>query len=220
MFYKSVDDISSRKASLLRDKFERIQMIEREQKRNPKVKLKDFYNRSALKGIGTAIAMVWLFQSTGFFIIVNYASFIYKISGTALRIELSTIVLSGAQILGGLVATRLGDTFGRKTTLIISLFGSATGLSTFAVHSYLHQNEYDVSDYKWVPEVCLSFVIFISSAGICALANTFVVENFPKKVIFNLFLFDCAVELKDLNADLFEQERYMRKSFLKNANIT
>lgn len=184
MFYKSVDGKSSREACLLRDEFERIQMIERERKQNPKIQPKDFYNRSALKSITIAIAMVWLFQSTGFYIIVNYASLIFKISGTALRTEISTIVLCSAQILGGLVATRLGDTFGRKTTLIISLFGSAIGLSTFAVHSYLRQNEYDVSQYKWVPEACLSFAIFISSAGICALANTFVVENFPTKVTF------------------------------------
>ena len=208
MFYKSVDGRCSREASLLRDEFERIQMIERERKRNPKIQPKDFYNRSALKGIGTAIAMVWLFQSTGFFIIVNYASLIYKISGTALRIELSTIVLSGAQILGGLVATRLGDTFGRKTTLIISLFGSATGLSTFAVHSYLRQNEYDISHYRWVPEACLSFVIFISSAGICALANTFVVENFPKKVIFNVYYWFCWISHS--NSTLFVSIQLIR----------
>lgn len=171
--------------SLLHDEFERIQMIERERKLNPRIQLKDFYNRTTLKGIGTATVMVWLFHSTGFYIIVEYASLIYKISGTALKPEISTIVLSAAEILGGLVAMRLGDTFGRRTTLIISLSGSAAGLSTFAVHSYLRQNEYDISHFTWIPEVCLSFVIFIASAGICAIANTFVVENFPTKVIQN-----------------------------------
>ncbi|XP_055309481.1 facilitated trehalose transporter Tret1-like isoform X1 [Sitodiplosis mosellana] len=182
MFYKSVDGESSHETSLLQSEFEQIQRIEMERRRSAKIQPKDYYNRAALKGIGIAIAMVWLFQSTGFFIIVNYASLIYKISGTALKIEISTIVLSVAQILGGLVATQLGDTFGRKTTLIISLFGSAIGLFTFAIHSYLRQNQCDVSHFTWVPEVCLSFVIFISSAGIVALANTFVVESFPPKI--------------------------------------
>lgn len=179
MFYKSVDGMN---ISLLQDEFEQMQMNEIVRKQNAKINIRDFYNRAALKGIGTALAMVWLFQSTGFYIIINYASFIYKTSGTALRIEISTIVLTVAQLLGGLVATRLGDTFGRKTTMMISLFGTATGLLIFSVHSYMRQNCYDVSSHMWVPEVCLSFVIFISSAGICALANTYVVENFPPKV--------------------------------------
>lgn len=121
-------------------------------------------------------------QTTGAVIIMNYASLIFGISGSALSIDASGIILAVIQILGGLVSTQLGDTFGRKTTLFISLSGSAFGLLTFTVYSYLRQNGYDVSSYLWLPVVCLSLIIFISSAGIVALANTCTVENFSPKV--------------------------------------
>lgn len=80
------------------------------------------------------------------------------------------------------MSSQLGDMFGRKTTLFISLAGSAIGLFTFTIYSYLRQNGSDTSDYLWLPLVSLPFIIFISSAEIVALANTRTVENFPPKV--------------------------------------
>lgn len=182
MYYKACNFENKREIMLLKAEFERIKILEEDRKKNPKVQLKDFCNKMALKGIITSIAMSWLFQATGCFIITNYASLIFDISGTSLSIEVSTIILAAVQIAGGLVSTQMGDAFGRKTTLFISLIGSALGLFIFAVYSYLRQNDYDVSNYLWVPELCLSFLIFISSSGIVALANTCTIENFPPKV--------------------------------------
>lgn len=55
-------------------------------------------------------------------------------------------------------------------------------LFTFAAYSYMHHYDYDVSNLMWLPVVCLSFVQFISSAGISGLANTCSVENVPPNV--------------------------------------
>lgn len=182
MYYKGCNSKNDREKSILKAEFEQMKLIEEERKKNSQIQLQDFCNRLAIKGIVTSIAMSWFMQTTGSVIIMNYASLIFGISGTALSIDASGIILAVIQILGGLVSTQLGDTFGRKTTLFISLFGSAFGLFTFTVYSYLRQNGYDVSSYLWLPVVCLSLIIFISSAGIVALANTCTVENFPPKV--------------------------------------
>lgn len=162
-----------------------MQMAEEQRRMSSKLQLKDFCNRSAIKGFATSIAMSWFMQTTGNWIITNYASLIFKISGSILDVNTSAICLAVVQILGSLVSTQIE--FSRKTTLIISLSGSAFGLFTFAVYSYLRQNGYDVSCYLWLPVVCLSLVMFISSVGIVALANTCTIENFSPKVSYTLF---------------------------------
>lgn len=161
---------------------ERLKSIDEEQKNNSNLKLHDFNNRMALKGIVLSIVMSWLHQMTGCSTFTNYASFIFEKSGTSFGIHVSSIILAVAQIAGGLLSTQLGDTFGRKTTLNVSLLGSAIGLFTFSGYMYLRHNGYDVSNLLWIPVTCLSLIIFISSAGIVALINTCVVECFPLKV--------------------------------------
>lgn len=182
MYYKGCSKKNDHEKRILKAEFEQMKLSEEERKKNSQIQLKDFCNRMALKGIITSIAMSWFMQTTGSVIIMNYASLIFGISGTALSIDASGIILAVIQILGGLVSTQLGDTFGRKTTLITSLFFSAFGLFTFAAYSYVRQNGYDVSSYLWLPVMCLSLIIFISSAGIVALCNTCTVENFSPKV--------------------------------------
>lgn len=188
-FYKGCKRKNDREMSILKIEFDRMKRLEDERKSNSNLKMKDICNRMAIKGIITSIAMSWFVQTTGSVIIMNYASLIFEKSGSVLSIDASGIVLAILQIIGGLLSTQLGDSFGRKTTLFISLAGSAIGLFTFTIYSYLRQNGYDTSNYVWLPLVCLSFIIFISSAGIVALANTCTVENFPPKVIVILFYF-------------------------------
>lgn len=166
--------------------FDRLRLVVEERKLTEKLHLSDFCNRKALKGIFTSIAMAWFVQFTSSFLITNYASLIFEKSGSILDSRISSIILAVVQIVGGLVSTQLGDTFGRKTTLFMSLFGSAIGLSTLAAYSYLRQFGYDMSNFLWLPIVCLSLIIFISSAGIIALAHIVAVENYPAKVCFKL----------------------------------
>lgn len=182
MFYKGCSGKSEREKSDLREEFNRIKSIEEQRRNDSKIKLKDFCNKMALKGIATSLVMAWFPQTTGVFVITNYASSIFRNSGSALSVEVSTILLAIAQIFGGLVSTQLGDAFGRKATMLLSMLGSSVGLFIFAAYSYMQQNGFDVSNYLWLPVICLSFVMFISSAGIVALCNTCVVENFPPKV--------------------------------------
>lgn len=156
-------------------------MIE-ERRNSPKIQIKDFLNRMAVKGIVLSLAMSWFLQTTGCYLFTSFASIIFEKSGSSLSIQVSSIILAVVQITGGLVSTQMGDAFGRKTTLFISLSGSALGLFIFAGYMYLRHNCYDVSNYLWLPVTCISVVIFISSAGIMALSNTCAIENFPPKV--------------------------------------
>lgn len=184
MFYKNCNGKNDREKSLLSAEMDRLKLIDDERRQSPRIRMNDVCNRMALKGITICVAMSWLCQMTGGSTLTNYASFIFGKSGTSLGVNVSSIILAVAQIVGGLVSTQFGDTFGRKTTLNISLLGSAGGLSTFATYMYLRHNGYDLTHFLWIPVTCLSFIIFIAYAGIQALINTCAIECFPPKVCF------------------------------------
>lgn len=187
MYYKGANPKIEKEMSLLKYEFDRLKLVVEERKLTEKLHLKDFCNRMALKGIATSIAMAWFIQMTGSFLITNYASMIFEKSGSIMDTRISSIVLAIVQIVAGLVSTQLGDAFGRKTTLFISLSGSAVGLFTLAAYSYLRQFDYDMSHFLWLPLACLSLIIFISSVGIIALAHICAIENYPAKVSIELF---------------------------------
>ncbi|XP_055296011.1 facilitated trehalose transporter Tret1-like [Sitodiplosis mosellana] len=182
MYYKRCTGKSDGEKSLLKAEFERIKLVEEEQKNSPKLQLNDFCNWIAVKGILTCIAVWWFTQTTGCLVFTNYASLIFAISGSSLSVDASAIILAIFQIIGGLTSTQIGDAFGRKTILFTSLLGSAFGLFVLSSYLYLHHLGYQLSNYMWLPIVCLSFVMFISSGGILSLGNTCVVENFPTKI--------------------------------------
>lgn len=185
MFYKGWNENVQQQKILLNSEFERLKAIEEERKKSPKIQLKDFHNRMALKGILISIAISWFLQMTGCYTITNYASYIFEKSGkTVFSTNISSIILAIVQIIGGLVSTRMGDTFGRRTILALSLCGSIVGLVTFAGYMFLLQMDCDVTSFNWLPLAMLSMIIFSTSAGIMALSNTCAIENFPSKVIY------------------------------------
>lgn len=187
MYYKGCIGKDERERSFLKAEYERLMLIVAEQKCSKKLELSDFNNRIALKGIVISIAMAWFMQTTGSFLITNYASLIFSRTGALIDTKISSIILAVVQIIAGLASSQLGDAFGRKTILIISLVGSSIGQSTLAAYSYLRENDYDVTNFNWLPLSMLSLIIFISNAGIIALAHICAIENYPSKVCITLF---------------------------------
>lgn len=182
MYYKGCAGIDERERSFLKAEYERLLLIVAEQKCSKKLQFSDFCNRMALKGILISIALAWFMQTTGSFLITNYASLIFSKTGALFDPNISSIILAVVQIVAGLTSSQLGDTFGRKVILITSLFGSAMGLFTLATYSYLHENDYDVTNFNWLPLLMLCLIIFISNAGIIALAHICAIENYSSKV--------------------------------------
>lgn len=189
MYYKGCTGIDERERSFLKVEYERLRLIVGEQKCSKKLQFSDFGRRMALKGMATSIAMAWFIQTTGSFLITNYASLLFSnTNGTLLNPNISSVMLAVVQIFGGLISTQMADKFGRKPILTASLAGSAFGLFTLAAYSYLRENDYDVTNFSWLPLLSLSLIIFISNAGIIALAHICAIENYPPKVrSLNLF---------------------------------
>lgn len=196
MYYKGYEGKSECEEIALQLEFEKLKCAAKSSKINGKIHLNDFSSQTAVRGLIIGAAMAWFLQLTGCFIIIIYAMLIFKNSYTVLNPHIASIVLATMQIFGGLASTMMSDTFGRKVLLIISLLGSALGLFSFSVYSYLIHVGFDLSNYLALPVVCLSLVIFISNAGIAPLSNVCTVENLPPKVclhfsLFHMTLFHC-----------------------------
>ncbi|XP_031631805.1 facilitated trehalose transporter Tret1-like isoform X2 [Contarinia nasturtii] len=166
---------------------ERLKVIANEQKSDEKMKMSDICNRVAMKGLGISIALSIFSQMTAGYTIINYSVTIFQNSGTTIDPHVSSILLAVALICGPLTATYLADSLGRKRLNFISLMGSAIGQLAVAFYRYLYVNGYDLSAFAWVPVFSLSFVLFISSAGIIPLTVVCSVEYIPSKILF-LFL--------------------------------
>lgn len=147
-------------------------------------------NQEALKGFLKGIILANLAHLSGIFVFVTYAGLVFKMADTPnIDPYYSSIAIAVMQIVGNLCTGQLSDTLGRKILLYISFLGSACGLLSFALYSYLHQNGYALSNFQWVPVISLSLVIFTASAGIVPLASVLIVENLPSKVNMDLYRF-------------------------------
>lgn len=139
-------------------------------------------NSNVMKSLGISIAIILIQQFTGNFLIICYAVTIFQKTGTPLDPYVSSMITGVALLLGSLLSTYLADVLGRKLLNIMSLIGSAFGLFATAFYKYLQLNGYDLSAYAWTPVICLSFVIFVSSAGITPLSTICCLEYIPPKV--------------------------------------
>lgn len=135
-----------------------------------------------MKGLGIGVSLAILAQLTANFTIVTYAVTILRKSGTTFDAYVSSIVLAVMLMLGSSATTYLADILGRKRFNFISLLGSAIGQLVTSLYHYLYLNGFDLSAFAWIPVVSLSFVIFISAAGILPLQIICSVEYLPPKV--------------------------------------
>lgn len=140
-----------------------------------------------MKGLGIGIALVVFAQFTANAAITSYSVTIFEKTNTSFDPYLCAIVLAVILILGSFFGTYFADILGRRILNFISLAGSAVGLFAISLYQYLKLNGYELKAFEWVPLLSLSFVIFISSAGIMKLCIISSIENLPPKVFFCRF---------------------------------
>ena len=138
--------------------------------------------------------MCTIVQFSPSLIIISYALLIFQKAGTTIDPYVSSIISAVALIFGSLISTYLADKLGRKWLNLLSLIGSAVGLLVISIYYYLHINGHELSAFAWVPVASISFVIFVSSAGITPLYH--LRHRIPSNKgthdgLINLSSFDC-----------------------------
>lgn len=86
-----------------------------------------------------------------------------------------TVMLIGAN----LIFLNIIDRAGRRTIYIISSLAATIGLIVYAGYLYYLTDNHS---FDSVPIVCLSFVLFVSSLGLCPVPYLMMFELVPEKV--------------------------------------
>lgn len=211
-YYKGCKGKCALQNCAIHNEMERLKLVESEQKVQEKLRISDFCkiktkthkmktcsmemaiisfaaNRCAMKGILIGITLVAISHSTGHYMLTTYAVMIFKIVDSPLLTPyMASILLAVALILGSLTTHLLADILGRRILIMTSLVGSAIGLFAMAIYDYLKLSNYNLSSFSYIPVMSLSFVIFISSAGIIPLSVLVCIENLSPKVRFYFVL--------------------------------
>lgn len=130
--------------------------------------------------IGVSMTAINLFSGT--FAMVNYTAIIFKESGSTIDSQDSSIIVAVIEVLGVACSLLLVDRIGRKSLLIISTTGAFIGLFSLGVFSYLHENNYDLTQFNLVPLLSFSTFIFIGCLGIVPLPFIVINEILPVEV--------------------------------------
>lgn len=115
---------------------------------------------------------------------LNYASKIFKDSGSNLDSSVSSIILISVQIVATFIASLLVDKFGRRKLMFASTLGTAISLGIMGTFNFLSASGYDLQVFNWVPVASLSLSMFTASFGIYPLVFVVIAEVLPAKVMF------------------------------------
>lgn len=149
---------------------------------NNAIKFSDFKSRATIKGIVIGIGLVAINQFSGSFALINFTSQIFEEARTGLDSNLSAIVVGIMQIAGSYGSYYFVDRSGRKKLYLISAMGTGLGLTVMGTFSFLKSINIDVSTFRFVPVISLSFVIFIASCGILPLTYIIISEINTQKL--------------------------------------
>lgn len=124
-------------------------------------------SKEAVKVLLIGIGLLFLEQFSGVYALLFFVTTVFKLSGSSLSPESSSIIVGIVQLIGAFASTFLVDKTGRRFLISLSAFGIASGMLIFYLHGSLLV---DISsNFNWIPLASLSFVFLISNFGVLTL---------------------------------------------------
>lgn len=134
---------------------------------------------AARKGTVIIFALIFLNQTNGIWVIVNYTNKIFRDFGSSMPANQASIIVALVQLLANFVAMICVDLAGRKILIVVSCFGAALGYVSMALYDIYKES---LQAYNWMSVVSFSFVILAASVGMIPLVYVLMTEMLPKKV--------------------------------------
>jgi len=115
------------------------------------------------------VVLMFLEQFGGVFALLFYVSTIFRLSGSTVSPNGSSIIVAVLQLAGAYGSTLLVDRAGRRFLISGSAFGISLGMFVFALHSFLKASGHVSPDLDWIPLVSFSFVLLVANLGVLTL---------------------------------------------------
>lgn len=129
-------------------------------------KLSDlFRDKASIKGLIIILGLFIGQQFGGIFAMVSYTESIFKMSGSSLSPNTSSIIVGAILLLGACLSTSLIERMGRRPLILISCIGMFVCHCVIGTYCYLQSLQYDVSAYGWVPVTALSIFMVVYALG-------------------------------------------------------
>ncbi|XP_017489778.1 PREDICTED: facilitated trehalose transporter Tret1-like [Rhagoletis zephyria] len=190
-FYKGIDCHSVQKsnahmdrtkeASGMQSEFEEWKAIFLNGSSSQRVRLQDFFERSAIKAFADTFVLCILYQFSGCFVFINYMTSILAESGSTMDPYAITPIVGASHILGTFCATMLVERFGRRALLFSSIIGLVVGM--YGLGAFVQFTDAATkAKFDWVPLAFMIEVVFMSAYGLFANFFTITVEILPAKI--------------------------------------
>lgn len=145
--------------------------------------ISDVFTRSNLKPLTICLTLMIFQQFSGINAVIFYTTSIFSDSKSTLAPEICTIIVGAVNVFSVFIANALIDRLGRKILLYISSVSMAVCLGTLGSYYYSKDViKMDVSEYGFVPLVCLLVFALGFSLGFGPIPWLMMGEILPAKI--------------------------------------
>lgn len=140
------------------------------------------FNMKYMPAVLISLGLMLFQQLSGINAVIFYAASIFKMSGSSVDENLSSIIIGIVNFISTFIATALIDRLGRKILLYISSVSMIITLICLGTYFYLKDSNVDVSSFGWLPLACLVIYVLGFSIGFGPIPWLMLGEILPSKI--------------------------------------
>lgn len=141
-----------------------------------------FRDKASIKGLIIVLGLFGGQQFSGITAMINYTESIFKVAGSSLSPNASSIIVAAIMLFGTCLSLFLVERAGRRPLLLISCAGTCVCNCVIGAFCYLQDLQYEVSAYSWVPVAALSVFMVVYSLGMAGGPVVVMSEIFSRDV--------------------------------------
>lgn len=145
-----------------------------------KGRFKDIFKFKGLrKGFIINIGLMVIQQFSGISVLLSYMQSIFVATGSGIRSDVSSIVISTVLLLASALTPLVVDRLGRRPILLFSAIGTSISQGVIGIYFFMTKNNYDVGAVWWLPLFSLIMYMVTFNLGFGPLPWVILGEIFP-----------------------------------------
>lgn len=143
---------------------------------------KQLFTRQYMPAVLISLGLMLFQQLSGINAIIFYAASIFKMAGSTIDKNVSSIIIGVVNFVSTFIATAIIDRLGRKILLYISSITMIVTLVLLGTYFYFQALDIDMSAYGWLPLLCLVVYVLGFSIGFGPIPWLMLGEILPSKI--------------------------------------